>query len=77
MKKCVNDNILMYLNYNESKSIIAARFNRTLKRKTCKKMIVNIRNLYLDRLVHEYNNSYHGSIGKKLADAGYCFACRN
>ena len=53
----------MYLTYNEGKSIYAERFIRTLKGKY---------NLgYLNKLVGEYNNTYHYSIDKRPFDADY------
>ena len=68
IQKCLNDNnILMYSIHNESKSVVAKRFIKTLKGKTYKKMTANDNKsypIYLNNLVDEYNNTYHCSIGK-------------
>ena len=69
-----DNDILMYLTYNEGKPVVTERFTRILKRKIYKKMTT--RNScsylgYLDRLVDEYNNTYHRSIGKSPIDADY------
>ena len=58
----------MCLTYNEGKSIVAERFIKTLKGKIYKKMTVNDSKSYLgylNKLVDQYNNTYHCSIGKK------------
>ena len=63
------DEILIYLTHNEGKSVVTERFIRTLKGKSYRKMIANDRKYYptyLNKLVDEYNNTYHSSIGKKL-----------
>ena len=55
-----NNDILMYSTYNESKSVIAERFIRTLKGKIYKKMTVRNSFSYLDyleKLVDKYNNT--------------------
>ena len=69
-----DNDILMYLIYNEGKPVVTERFTRILKRKIYKKM--KTRNScsyldYLDRLVDEYNNTYHRSIGKSPIHADY------
>ena len=75
MQKWLDDNDLsMYSTHNEGKSIVAERFIRTLKSKIYKKMIANDSKPYLgylNKLVKEYNNTYHRSIGKKPLGAGY------
>ena len=58
----------MYSIHNESKSVIAKRFIRTLKAKIYKKMTANDRKSYLsylNKLVDQYNNTYHHFINKK------------
>ena len=61
-----NDN-LMYCTYNEGKSLIAERFTTTLKAKIYKKMTANDSKSYLsyfNKLVDQYNNTYHLSINR-------------
>ena len=60
--------ILMYSTHNESKPVIAERFIKLLKSKIYKKMTSNDSNSYLsylNKLIDEYNNTYHHSINKK------------
>ena len=64
----------MQLTYNEGKSVVAERFIRILKTSIYENMTV--RNCcsyldYLDKLVGEYINTYHCSIGKKPIRADY------
>ena len=57
-----NNDILMYLKYNEGKSVIAERFIKTLKTKIYKKMTANNTKSclsYLNKLVDQYYNTYH------------------
>ena len=57
--------------HNEGKSVIAERFNRTLKDKIYKYMTSVSKNVYIDKLddiVKKYNNTYHKSIKMKPAD---------
>ena len=65
----------MYLKYIEGKSVVAEGFIRTLlKSKIYKKMTGNNCKSYLDylnKLVDEYNNPYHCSIGKKPFHVNY------
>ena len=64
----------MYSTHNEGKSVVADRFIRTLKSKIYEKMTANDKKSYvgyLNKLVEEYNNTYHRSIGKKPIDANY------
>ena len=74
---CKNDKMIMiflYWAYNEGKLVVAKRFIRTLKSKIYKTMAANDSKShlsYLNKLVDEYNNTYHNSIGKKLIDADY------
>ena len=64
-----NDDVLMYSIHNEGNSLIAERFIKTLKSKIFKKMTPNYSKFYLpylNRLVDQYNNTYHDSLGKKF-----------
>ena len=64
-----NNNILMYSTHSEGKSVIAEKFIKTLKAKIYKKITANdIKSYltYLNKLVHQYNNTYHHSIIKIL-----------
>ena len=52
----------MYSIHNETKSVVAERFIRTLKTKIYKYMISVSKNVYinkLDDIVNEYNNTDH------------------
>ena len=72
MQKWLHDNdILMYLTH---KSIVAERFIRTLKDRMYKRITTNDSKFYLsylNKLVDQYNNTYHCSIGKRSIDADY------
>ena len=55
----------MYSIHNEGKSVVAERFNRTLKNKIYKYMTAISKNVHIDKLddiVDEYNNTYHRTI---------------
>ena len=57
-----NNDILMYSTRNEGKSVIANRFIKTLQAKIYKKLTANDRKSYpsyLNKLVYQYNNTYH------------------
>ena len=57
----------MYSTQNESKSVVAERFKKTLKGEIYKEMTANDSKSYLgylNKLVHKWNNTYP-SIGKK------------
>ena len=59
----------MYSTYNESKSVVAERFIRTLKNKLHKHMTATGKNVYhdvLDDVVNKYNNTKHSTIKMKL-----------
>ena len=75
MQEWLHDNdILMYFKHNESQSVIIERFIKTLKAKIFKKMTANDSKSYLsclNKLVDQYNNTYHHSIGKKRINADY------
>ena len=63
----LNDNdILMYSIYNEGKSVTAEMFIKTLKANDKKSGLS-----YLNKLVDQYNNTYHHSIGKKPINTDY------
>ena len=68
-KKFLKDNdISMYLTYNEGKSDVAERFIRTLKNKIYKHMTAISKNVYfdvLDDIIDKYNNAYHKFIKMK------------
>ena len=64
----------MYSTYIEGKSVVAERFIRTLKGKIYKLMTTRNSRSYLyclDKLVDEYDITYHRSFGKKHIDANY------
>ena len=68
-----SNNIIMYLTYNEVKSVIAERFIRKLKNKLYKHMTAIGKNVYynvLDDVVNEYNNTKHSTIKMKPIDVG-------
>ena len=73
-KKWLKDNdISMYLTYNEGKSVAAERFIRTLKNKIYKDMTAISKNVYfnvLNNIVDKYNNTYHKTIKMKPIDVG-------
>ena len=76
MEECLDNNdILMNFAHNESKSVIAERFIKTLKSKIYKWVTANDSKSYLpyllDNLVDQYNNSYYHSINKKPINADY------
>ena len=63
----------MYSIYNESKSVVAERFIRTLKNKLYKHMTATNKNVYydvLDDAVNKYNNTKHSTIKMKPIDLG-------
>ena len=64
----------MYSTHNEGKSVITERFIKTLKAKIYKKATANDSKSYLsylNKLIDQYNNTYHHSINKKPINAGY------
>ena len=71
-KKWLQDNdIEMYLIYNEGKPVVVERFIRTLKTKIYKYMTSISKKMYIDKLddiVNEYNNTYHRTIKMKPVD---------
>ena len=66
-----DNDVLMYLTHNESKSVAGESFKKKLKVKTYKNYECNSFSYldYLEKLVDVYNNSYHHFIGKKPIDA--------
>ena len=61
----------MYSTHNEGKSVVAERFNRTIKSKIYKYMTSISKNVYIDKLddiVDKYNNTYHNTIKMKAID---------
>ena len=64
-KWLVDNRSLMYLTYNEGKSVVLEKFIRTLTGKIYKKITVNDSKTYLGHLnlVDEYNNTHNCSIG--------------
>ena len=66
-----NNDIIMYLTFNEGKSVVVERFIRTLKNKLYKHMTAINKNVYydvLDDVVNEYNNTKHDTIKMKPKD---------
>ena len=75
-----NNDILMLSTHNEGKSVIAERFIKTLKSKIFKRMTANGRKSYLsylNKLVDEYNNTYHHFTKKKPINADYSALAEN
>ena len=75
-----NNDILMYSTHNEGKSVIAERFIKTLKAKIYKKMTANDSKSYipyLNKLVDQYNNTYHHFINRKPINADYSALAQN
>ena len=65
------NDIEMYSTHNEGKSVVAARFIKTLKIKIYKHMTAISKNVYfnvLDDIVDKYNNTVHSSIKMKPKD---------
>ena len=65
MQEWLDSNVLMYSAHNEGKSVITERFIKTLKAKIYKKMTANNSKSYLrylNKLVDQYNNTYHHCI---------------
>ena len=69
-----NNYISMYSTHNGGKSVIAERFIKTIKSKIYKTITANDSKSYLpylNKLVDQYNNTYHRSINKKPINADY------
>ena len=66
-----DNDIVMYSTHNQGKSVVTARFLKTLKNKIYKHMTSISKNVYIDELgdiVNEYNNTYHTTIKMKPID---------
>ena len=64
----------MYSEYNESKSVNAKRFIKTLKGKIYKRSKCNDSNsyrVYFNKLIDKQSYTYHRAIAKKPADVHY------
>ena len=57
-----NNDILMYYTHNDGKSVIAEGFIKSIKKAACDH---NFYLPYLNKLVDQYNNTYHHSVNKK------------
>ena len=80
MQEWLDNDILMYSTHNEGKSVITERFIKTLKSKIYKKMTADDSKSYLpylNKLVDQYNNTYHHSINKKPINADYSASTEN
>ena len=74
MQERLKNDILMYSTHSEGKSIITKKFIKTLKAEIYKKITGNDSNFffpYLNKLVDQYNNIYHGSNNRKPINADY------
>ena len=68
MQEWLHNDILVYSTHNEGKSVIAERFIKTLRVKIYQKVAANNSKsylTYLNKLVDQYNNTYHHCINKK------------
>ena len=69
MKSWLEKNdIEMYSTHNEGKSVATERFIRTIKNKIYKHMTSISKNVYIDDIVHKYNNKKHRTIKMKSID---------
>ena len=69
-----NHDTLMCLTHNGGKSLIAENSRKASKSKIYKKITANDSKSYLpylNKLVDQYNNTYHHSINKKPVNADY------
>ena len=69
-----NNDIFIFFTYNEGKSVITERFIKTLKAKIYKKTTANDSKTYLsylNKMIDQYNNTYHHSINKRPINADY------
>ena len=70
----LDNDIIMYSTYNESKSVVAERFIRTLKKKLYKHMTATSKKVHydvLDDVINKYNNTKHSTIKMKPIDVKY------
>ena len=75
-----NNDSFIYSTHYEGKSVIAESFLKILKSKIYETMTANDSKSYLpylNKLVEEYNNTYHHSINKKLTNADYSALTEN
>ena len=66
------NNITLYHTENEEKSSVVERWNKTMKNKMWKMFSANNNTVYwdkLDKLVDDYNNTYHSSIEMSPTEA--------
>ena len=66
------NSIILYHTQNEEKSSVVERWNKTMKNKMWKMFSANNNTVYwdkLDKLVDDYNNTYHSSIKMTPAEA--------
>ena len=66
-----NNDIEMYSTHNKGKSVVAARFIKTLKNKIYKYLTSVSKNVYIDKLdglINKYNSAYHSTIKMKTVD---------
>ena len=69
-----DNNIVIYLTYNEGKPVVVERFIRTLNNKLYKHMTAAGKKVYydvLDDVVNKYNNNKHSTIKMKPIDVKY------
>ena len=65
------NDIEMYSEHNEGKSVVAERFIWTLRNKIYKYMTSILKNIYiekLDDLINKYSNAYHNTTNRKSVD---------
>ena len=65
------NDIEMHSTHNKGKSVVAARFIKTLKNEIYKYMTSVSKNVYIDQLddlVNKYNSAYHSTIKMKPVD---------
>ena len=73
------NDILMYSKHNESKSVIAERFIKHSDLKSIKMTANDSKSYfpYLNKLVDQYDNTYHHSINKNPINADYSASTEN
>ena len=73
VKKWLSDrDITMYSTHNEGKAVVIERFNRTLKSRMWRHFTATSKNVYihvLPKLLSQYNNAKHRSIGMTPTEA--------
>ena len=72
MKSWLQDNdIEMYSTHNEGKSVVAERFNSTLKNRIYEYLTSISKNVYIDKfddILNKYNNKYQSTFKIKPVD---------